>query len=100
MVTLESYLIVSTVLFTIGILGLLVRKNIITVFMSIEIILNSVNIAFVAFSRFLGIVDGQVYVFFIFAIAAAEAAVGLALVVAWFKLKETISLDEIKDLRG
>lgn len=100
MITLQYYLIVSTVLFTIGILGLLVRKNIITVFMSIEIILNSVNIAFVAFSRYLGNVDGQIYVFFIFAIAAAEAAVGLALVVAWFKLKESISLDEIKDLRG
>jgi len=100
MVTLVEYLILSTFLFTIGILGLLVRKNIITVFMSIEIILNSVNIAFVAFSRFIGSVDGQIYVFFIFAIAAAEAAVGLALVVAWFKLKETISLDKMKDLRG
>jgi len=100
MVTLLDYLIVSTVLFTIGVLGLLVRKNIITVFMSIEIMLNSVNIAFVAFSRYLGNIDGQVYVFFIFAIAAAEAAVGLALVVAWFKLRETISLDKIKDLRG
>jgi NADH-quinone oxidoreductase subunit K len=100
MVTLLDYLIVSTVLFTIGVLGLLVRKNIITVFMSIEIMLNAVNIAFVAFSRYLGNVDGQVYVFFIFAIAAAEAAVGLALVVAWFKLRETISLDKIKDLRG
>ncbi len=100
MVPLIDYLILSAVLFTIGIVGILIRRNIITIFMSIEIVLNSVNLAFVAFSRFLGNMDGQIVVFFIFAVAAAEAAVGLALVVAWFKLKESIQVDDMKLLKG
>lgn len=100
MVPLIDYLILSTILFTIGIIGILIRRNIITIFMSIEIVLNSVNLTFVAFSRFMGNVDGQIVVFFILAVAAAEAAVGLALIVAWFKLKETIQVDEMKLLKG
>lgn len=100
MVPLVDYVILSVVLFTVGIAGILIRRNIITVLMSIEIMLNSVNLLFVAFSRYMGNVDGQIFVFFIFAIAAAEAAVGLALVVAYFKLKETIEVDEIKLLKG
>ena len=100
MVPLVDYVILSVVLFTVGIAGILIRRNIITVLMSIEIMLNSVNLLFVAFSRYMGNVDGQIFVFFIFAIAAAEAAVGLALVVAYFKLRETIEVDEIKLLKG
>ncbi len=100
MVPLVDYVILSVVLFTVGIAGILIRRNIITVLMSIEIMLNSVNLLFVAFSRYMGNVDGQIFVFFIFAVAAAEAAVGLALVVAYFKLKETIEVDEIKLLKG
>ncbi|PJB77220.1 MAG: NADH-quinone oxidoreductase subunit NuoK [Acidobacteria bacterium CG_4_9_14_3_um_filter_49_7] len=100
MIPLIDYLILSAVLFTIGIVGILIRRNIITIFMSIEIVLNSVNLSFVAFSRYLGNVDGQIVVFFILAVAAAEAAVGLALVVAWFKLKESIQVDDMKLLKG
>jgi len=100
MIPLIDYLISSAVLFTIGIVGILIRRNIITIFMSIEIVLNSVNLSFVAFSRYLGNVDGQIVVFFILAVAAAEAAVGLALVVAWFKLKESIQVDDMKLLKG
>ncbi|BBB32773.1 NADH-quinone oxidoreductase subunit K [Thermotomaculum hydrothermale] len=100
MVAMVDYAVLSAVLFTIGVVGILIRRNIITILMCIELILNSVNLLFVAFSRFIGNVDGQVFVFFIFAIAAAEAAVGLALVVAYFKLRETIEVDEIKLLKG
>ncbi len=100
MVGMLDYAILSAVLFTVGVVGILIRRNIITIFMCIELMLNSVNLLFVAFSRYMGHVDGQIFVFFIFAIAAAEAAVGLALVVAYFKLKETIEVDEIKLLKG
>ncbi len=100
MVAMVDYAILSVCLFTIGIVGILIRRNIITILMCIELILNSVNLLFVAFSRYLGNVDGQIFVFFIFAIAAAEAAVGLALVVAYFKLRETVEVDEIKLLKG
>lgn len=100
MIPLAYYLTISAALFTIGIIGILIRRNIITIFMSIELVLNAVNLTFVAFSRYMGHVDGQVVVFFILAVAAAEAAVGLALVVAYFKLKETIQVDEMKLLKG
>lgn len=100
MIPLAYYLTISAALFTIGIIGILIRRNVITVFMSIELVLNAVNLTFVAFSRYMGHLDGQVVVFFILAVAAAEAAVGLALVVAYFKLKETIQVDEMKLLKG
>ena len=100
MIPLAYYLTISAALFTIGIIGILIRRNVITIFMSIELVLNAVNLTFVAFSRYMGHVDGQVVVFFILAVAAAEAAVGLALVVAYFKLKETIQVDEMKLLKG
>ncbi len=100
MIPLANYLTISAALFTIGIIGILIRRNVITIFMSIELVLNAVNLTFVAFSRYMGHVDGQVVVFFILAVAAAEAAVGLALVVAYFKLKETIQVDEMKLLKG
>ncbi|MDD2734000.1 MAG: NADH-quinone oxidoreductase subunit NuoK [Desulfuromonadaceae bacterium] len=95
MENLNSYLIVSAILFTIGTIGVLTRKNVIVMFMCIELMLNAVNLTFVAFSRHLGNLDGQVFVFFIMTVAAAEAAVGLALIIAFFNNKESIDVDDV-----
>ena len=92
---LNSYLIVSAILFSIGTIGVLTRKNVIVMFMCIELMLNAVNLTFVAFSRHLGNLDGQVFVFFIMTVAAAEAAVGLALIIAFFNNKESIDVDDV-----
>jgi NADH-quinone oxidoreductase subunit K len=95
-----SYLIVlSAALFTIGALGVLVRRNIIIIFMSIELMLNAANLAFVSFARQLQSMDGQVIVFFVMTVAAAEAAVGLALIIAVFRSRETINADDLTLLR-
>lgn len=91
---LSSYLIVSAVLFSIGTIGVLTRKNAIVVFMCIELMLNAVNLTFVAFSRHLGNLDGQIFVFFIMTVAAAEAAVGLAMFIAFFNNRESIDIDD------
>lgn len=93
------YLILSSILFTIGVSGVLLRRNLIVIFMSIELMLNSVNLALVAISKYQHI-DGQIFVFFIITVAAAEAAVGLALVIALFRHKETTNIDEINLLKG
>ncbi len=90
--TLEWYLSLSAALFTIGALGVLLRRNAIVAFMSIELMLNAVNITLVAFSRSMGDAAGQMLVFFVMAVAAAEAAVGLAIVIALFRQKETVDL--------
>lgn len=95
MENLNSYLIVSAVLFSIGTIGVLTRKNAIVIFMCIELMLNSVNLTFVAFSRHLGNLDGQIFVFFIMTVAAAEAAVGLALIIAFFNNKESIDVTDV-----
>ena len=95
MENLNSYLIVSAVLFSIGTIGVLTRKNVIVIFMCIELMLNAVNLTFVAFSRYLGNLDGQVFVFFIMTVAAAEAAVGLALIIAFFNNKESIDVTDV-----
>ncbi len=95
MENLNSYLIVSAVLFSIGTIGVLTRKNAIVIFMCIELMLNSVNLTFVAFSRHLGNLDGQIFVFFIMTVAAAEAAVGLALIIAFFNNKESIDVADV-----
>ncbi|MBW4054288.1 MAG: NADH-quinone oxidoreductase subunit NuoK [Proteobacteria bacterium] len=94
MENLNSYLIVSAVLFSIGTIGVLTRKNAIVIFMCIELMLNAVNLTFVAFSRYLGNLDGQVFVFFIMTVAAAEAAVGLALFIAFFNNKDSIDVTD------
>ena len=96
---LSSYLIVSAVLFSIGTIGVLTRKNAIVVFMCIELMLNAVNLTFVAFSRHLGNLDGQIFVFFIMTVAAAEAAVGLALFIAFFNNRESIDVDDVNLLK-
>ncbi|NTV50081.1 MAG: NADH-quinone oxidoreductase subunit NuoK [Geobacteraceae bacterium] len=94
MENLNSYLIVSAVLFSIGTIGVLTRKNAIVMFMCIELMLNAVNLTFVAFSRYLGNLDGQIFVFFIMTVAAAEAAVGLALFISFYNNKESIDVDD------
>jgi NADH-quinone oxidoreductase subunit K len=98
-VTLEYYLVLSAVLFAIGVVGVLTRRNAIVVFMCIELMLNSVNLTLVAFSAFLGDITGQVLVFFVMAVAAAEAAVGLAIVISLFRNKQTVNIDEINILK-
>ncbi len=95
----EHYLIVSAVLFSLGVAGVLVRRQAITILMSIELMLNAGNLAFITFSRMHGTAEGQVYVFFIITLAAAEAAVGLAIVIALFRLRETTDVDELNLLR-
>jgi NADH-quinone oxidoreductase subunit K len=99
MVPLQSYLILSAVLFIIGAAGVLSRRNAIIVFMSIELMLNSANLTLIAFSMFLGNATGQMLVFFVMTVAAAEAAVGLAIVIALFRQKKTVNLDEINILK-
>ncbi|TAK25595.1 MAG: NADH-quinone oxidoreductase subunit NuoK [Chloroflexota bacterium] len=100
MAPISYYLILSAVLFTIGVVGFCVRKNPLVMFMSVEIMLNAANLTFVAFSRYLNIIDGQVIVFFIMAVAAAEVVVGLAIIVAIFRLRASIDVDEVNALRG
>ena len=93
------YLMLSGVLFTIGVIGALTRRNAIVVFMCIELMLNSVNLTFVTFSRFLQSMDGVLFAFFVIAVAAAEAAVGLAIFVMIYRSRETINVDEINLLK-
>lgn len=96
MVPLHSYLILSAILFSIGTIGVLVRRNAIVIFMCVEMMLNAVNLTFIALSRHLGNVDGQIFVFFVMTVAAAEAAVGLALMIAFYKNRESIDVEDIK----
>lgn len=100
MVPLSWYIILSAVMFSIGVFGFLARRNLIIVFISIELMLNSVNISFVAFSHYLQSMTGQIMVFFVIAIAAAEAAIGLAILIAYYKNNPTIKVDEINLLKG
>lgn len=99
-VSIEWYIGLSAILFTIGALGVLLRRNILILFMSVELMLNSANLLFVAFARYLGALDGQVLVFFVITVAAAEVAVGLALIVAIFRTKRSTNVDDINLLQG
>ncbi|GBD07212.1 NADH-quinone oxidoreductase subunit 11 [bacterium HR21] len=96
---LEAYLLLSATLFTIGVVGVLTRRNAIVVLMAIEIMLNAVNLSLVAFSAYVGNVEGQLLVFFVMAVAAAEAAVGLAIVLALFRNRQTVFIDEVNLMR-
>ena len=98
-VPLQYYLFLSIILFTIGVVGVLTRRNAIIVFMSVEMMLNSVNLTLVAFSSFLGTINGQILVFFVMAVAAAEAAVGLAIIIALFRNKQTVNIDEMNIMK-
>jgi NADH-quinone oxidoreductase subunit K len=98
--TLNAYLGVSFVLFAIGLLGVLLRRNTLVVFMCLELMLVASTLALVAFSRFNGTMDGNVFVFFILTVAAAEVAVGLAIIVALFRKRQTVQLDELNSLKN
>jgi NADH-quinone oxidoreductase subunit K len=98
--TLTHYLVLSAVLFTIGTAGLFLRRNLITVLLSIEVMLNAANLTFVAFGRYLGSVDGQIVMFFVVTVAAAEAAVGLALVIALVRERGSLDPDSFTALKG
>ncbi len=100
MVDTSHYLVLSTIVFTIGVIGVLTRRNVIIILMSIELMLNSVNLNLVAFSDRLQDLSGQVFAVFVITVAAAEAAVGLGIVIALFSNKETVNVDEIDLLRG
>tara|TARA_B100001105_G_C22180798_1_gene352679 strand:+ start:108 stop:413 length:306 start_codon:yes stop_codon:yes gene_type:complete len=99
-VPVEHVVILSLIIFSIGILGVLIRKNAIIIFMSIELMLNAVNLSLVGFSRYYNSVDGQVFVFLVMTLAAAEVAVGLAIIVSLFRNKNSINIDEMNILRG
>ena len=94
------YVALSAILFTIGSLGVLIRRNAILIFMSVELMLNAANLAFVAFARANQEISGQLFVFFIMTVAAAEVAVGLALIVAIFRTKHSIDVDQLSNLKG
>ncbi|MFN3561415.1 MAG: NADH-quinone oxidoreductase subunit NuoK [Chloroherpetonaceae bacterium] len=99
-VELNHYLWLSAFMFTVGVIGVLVRRNAIVIFMCIELMLNAVNLSFVAFSHFLSDSQGQMMVFFVMTVAAAEAAVGLAIVISLFRNRQTVNIDEINLLKG
>src|SRR5688572_13732764 len=99
MVPLNYYLILSAVIFSIGVLGVLIRRNLIVLLMSIELMLNGVNLTFIAFARFLGSIDGQVMVFFVMAVAAAEAVIGLAIIIVVFRHRQSLDPQEMQLLR-
>lgn len=100
MIPTTYYLGLSAILFSIGVVGVLVRRNAIIIFMSIELMLNSANLVFVAYAREFGSLDGQILVFFVMTVAAAEVAVGLALIVAIFRSKASIDVDAVNLLKG
>ena len=95
-----GYLIVSALLFTIGAVGVLVRRNPLVMFMSIELMLNAVNLSFMAFARFLNSVDGWMFVFLVLTVAASEVVVGLAIIVAIFRSRQRINVDDLNALKG
>lgn len=99
MITITHYLVLSAILFTLGVVGVLVRRNAIIIFMCIELMLNAVNLSFVAFAHYLNSMQGQMFVFFTMTVAAAEAAVGLAIIVAVFRNKETVNIDDINIMK-
>ena len=94
MIPLNYFLILAAILFGIGVIGFVMKRNLITMFMSIELMLNSVNLTFVAFSRHIGSLSGQIFVFFVMVVAAAEASVGLAIIVALYRNRESLNVDE------
>ena len=100
MITLSHYLILAAILFVIGVTGVLMRRNVIIILLSIELMLSAVNINLVAFSHYLKNPAGQVFVFFVMTVAAAEATLGLAIVVALFRNLETVNVDEINQMKG
>jgi NADH-quinone oxidoreductase subunit K len=97
---LNHYLVLSAILFLIGTAGVLLRRNAIVIFMSVELMLNSVNLTFVSFARYMEAVEGQIFVFFVMAVAAAEVAVGLAIIIALYRNRGSVNIDEANSMRG
>jgi NADH-quinone oxidoreductase subunit K len=100
MITLNDYLTLSAILFCIGLVGVLRRKNLLLLFFATEIMLNAVNVALAAVSKFYGDLTGQMFAFFVIAIAASEVAVGLGLLIVWYKKKGTLDLDSLASMKG
>lgn len=100
MVTLNSYLVLGAILFSIGAVGVFTQRNALIIYMCIELMLNAVNLTFIAFSRYLNNLDGHVFVFMIMTVAAAEAAVGLGIIISLFRNKESINVDDINLSKG
>jgi NADH-quinone oxidoreductase subunit K len=98
-VGLEHYLVVSAVLFSLGLMGVIIRRNLLVIYMSLELMLNAANLALVAFSRFTNSLDGQIFVFFVITVAAAEVAVGLALIVALYRKRQTAHVEDLTSLK-
>ena len=99
-VTTSHYIVLSALIFAVGLFGLVTRKNVVVVLMSLELMLNGANLAFVAFSRHHGNLTGQVFTFFVIAVAAAEAAVALAIIIALFRIKGGVTIDDATELKG
>ncbi|GAB4525443.1 MAG: NADH-quinone oxidoreductase subunit NuoK [Anaerolineales bacterium] len=100
MLPVTYYVALSAILFILGAVGVLIRRNLIVIFMSVELMLNAANLAFVAFARYYQSMSGQVFVFFIMAVAAAEVAVGLSLIVAIYRTRRTIDVDDLSEMKG
>ena len=100
MVPINYFLVLSAILFSMGVMGVLIRRNSLVIFMSIELMLNAANLTFVAFSRMYSVLNGQIFVFFVMTVAAAEVAVGLALIVAIFRSRQSIDIDKMNSLKG
>jgi NADH-quinone oxidoreductase subunit K len=100
MLPLTYYLVISAILFALGVLGVLIRRNPLIIFMSVELMLNAANLAFVAFARSFGVLTGQIFVFFVMTVSAAEVAVGLALIIIIFRNKHSIDVDLMNSLKG
>jgi NADH-quinone oxidoreductase subunit K len=98
-ISLEHYLVVSVMLFALGLTGVIVRRNVLVIYMSLELMLNAANLALVAFSRFTNNLDGQVFVFFVITVAAAEVSVGLALIVALYRKRQTVHVEDMRTLK-
>jgi NADH-quinone oxidoreductase subunit K len=98
-VPVSYFLVLSAILFAIGVLGVVIRRNAIVIFMSIELMFNAANLVFIAFSNYLNNIEGQIFVFMVMVVAAAEVAVGLAIIVAIYRIRETVHVDEIKLLK-
>ena len=100
MVPISYYLVLAAVLFSIGAGSFLIKRNVITIFMSIELMLNAVNLTFVAFAHMWGNLNGQIFVFFVMVVAAAEAAVGLAIIIALFRSRQTLNVDQVNLMKN
>ncbi len=100
MISLTHYLVLSAILFTIGVTGVLMRRNVIIILLSVELMLTAANLNFIAFSHYVGNPVGQVFVFFVMTVAAAETALGLAIVIALYRNLETVNVDEINQMKG